>query len=111
MGKMTLIEAADAALASLRAMTDEELMTALEACEGGWISTAIQELGEFAEYLEANPIPAQPQVHITKEMVQSLREESGLGMMECKKALCESNGDHNAAYEILRRGTYRGTRC
>ncbi|MBI3223328.1 MAG: elongation factor Ts [Nitrosomonadales bacterium] len=39
---------------------------------------------------------------ITAGMVKELRELTGLGMMECKKALVESNGDMKAAEEQLR---------
>lgn len=39
---------------------------------------------------------------ITAKMVAELRAETGLGMMECKKALVETNGDIKAAQELLR---------
>ena len=39
---------------------------------------------------------------ITASMVKELREATGLGMMECKKALIETNGDAKAAEELLR---------
>ena len=39
---------------------------------------------------------------ITAGMVKELREMTGLGMMECKKALTESNGDMKAAEDLLR---------
>ncbi|MBL4934905.1 elongation factor Ts [Clostridium sp. YIM B02515] len=39
---------------------------------------------------------------ITAQMVKELRERTGAGMMECKKALNESNGDLEKAVEILR---------
>jgi elongation factor Ts len=39
---------------------------------------------------------------ITAQMVKELRERTGAGMMECKKALSESNGDLDKAVEILR---------
>ena len=39
---------------------------------------------------------------ITASMVKELREATGLGMMECKKALTEANGDFKAAEELLR---------
>ncbi|GAB5605630.1 translation elongation factor Ts [Sideroxyarcus sp. TK5] len=39
---------------------------------------------------------------ITASMVKDLREATGLGMMECKKALVETNGDAKAAEELLR---------
>ena len=39
---------------------------------------------------------------VTAGMVKELRELTGLGMMECKKALVESNGDLKVAEEQLR---------
>ncbi len=39
---------------------------------------------------------------ITASMVKELREATGLGMMECKKALVETSGDAKAAEELLR---------
>ena len=39
---------------------------------------------------------------ITASMVMALRGATGLGMMECKKALIETNGDAKAAEELLR---------
>ena len=41
-------------------------------------------------------------VQITASMVKELREITGLGMMECKKALSEANGDMKAAEDLLR---------
>jgi len=40
---------------------------------------------------------------VTASMVKELRERTGAGMMECKKALVESNGDLDAAAEALRK--------
>lgn len=39
---------------------------------------------------------------ITAALVKELRELTGLGMMECKKALAESDGDLKKAEELLR---------
>jgi elongation factor Ts len=39
---------------------------------------------------------------ISASMVKELREITGLGMMECKKALTESNGDMKAAEDLMR---------
>jgi elongation factor Ts len=39
---------------------------------------------------------------ITAQMVKELREMTGLGMMECKKALTETGGDMKAAEDLLR---------
>ena len=40
---------------------------------------------------------------ITASQVKDLRERTGLGMMECKGALTETNGDMDAAIELLRK--------
>ena len=39
---------------------------------------------------------------ITASMVKELREATGLAMMDCKRALAETNGDFKAAEELLR---------
>ncbi len=39
---------------------------------------------------------------ITAGLVKSLREKTGAGMIDCKNALVEANGDENAAVEIKR---------
>ena len=38
----------------------------------------------------------------TAKDVQALREKTGVGMMDCKKALVEADGDMDKAVEILR---------
>ena len=40
---------------------------------------------------------------ITAKMVKELRTKTGAGMMECKKALVEANGDTEKAVEVLRK--------
>ena len=40
---------------------------------------------------------------ITAKLVGELREKTGAGMMECKKALVETNGDLEAAIDFLRK--------
>lgn len=42
-------------------------------------------------------------MQITAAMVKELRERTGAGMMECKKALNESDGDMEAAIELMRK--------
>jgi elongation factor Ts len=42
-------------------------------------------------------------VAITASLVKELRERTGAGMMECKKALVESDGDIEAAAELMRK--------
>jgi len=41
-------------------------------------------------------------MQITAQMVSQLREQTGAGMMECKKALTEADGDLERARDILR---------
>ena len=40
---------------------------------------------------------------VTAKMVKELREMTGAGMMDCKKALNETDGDMDAAIEFLRK--------
>ncbi len=40
---------------------------------------------------------------ISLELIQQLRQRTGLGMMDCKKALQESNGDIEKAVDLLRK--------
>lgn len=40
---------------------------------------------------------------VTASAVKSLREKSGAGMIDCKNALVEANGDETAAMDILRK--------
>ena len=40
---------------------------------------------------------------ITAAMVKELREMTGAGMMDCKKALTETNGDMEAAVDVLKK--------
>jgi elongation factor Ts len=40
---------------------------------------------------------------ITMELIQQLRDRTGVGMMDCKNALTESGGDLDKAVEILRK--------
>ena len=39
---------------------------------------------------------------ITAALVKELREKSGVGMMDCKKALQENNGDIEASMDWLK---------
>jgi elongation factor Ts len=40
---------------------------------------------------------------VTAEAVRQLRERTGVGMMECKRALVETGGDLDAAAELMRK--------
>jgi elongation factor Ts len=42
-------------------------------------------------------------MQITASMVKELRERTGAGMMECKKALTETGGDMEAAIDLMRK--------
>lgn len=42
-------------------------------------------------------------MNITASQVKELRQQTGCGMMDCKKALMEANGDMEQANEILRK--------
>ena len=42
-------------------------------------------------------------MEISAKMVSELRARTGAGMMECKKALVEAQGNEEAAIEILRK--------
>lgn len=43
-------------------------------------------------------------VEITASAVKQLRDITGAGMMDCKSALIEANGDFEGAIEVLRKG-------
>jgi len=45
-------------------------------------------------------------MEITADLVKGLRERTGIGMMECKRALEEAGGDTEKAIEILRKKGY-----
>jgi elongation factor Ts len=40
---------------------------------------------------------------VTLQLIQQLRERTGIGMMDCKKALIEASGDVEKAIELLRK--------
>src|SRR5271168_3614794 len=42
-------------------------------------------------------------MNITADSVKQLRERTGAGMMECKRALVETQGDLDAAAELMRK--------
>ena len=41
-------------------------------------------------------------MEITTEMIKELREATGVGILDCRKALTEANGDFNKAVDFLR---------
>ncbi|WIA30186.1 hypothetical protein OEZ86_000278 [Tetradesmus obliquus] len=52
---------------------------------------------------EEAPKEAKPAVQVSAALVKQLRDKSGAGMMDCKKALGETGGDVEAAVEWLRK--------
>ena len=49
---------------------------------------------------------------VTAAMVKELREMTGAGMMDCKKALANTDGDMDKAVEYLREnGSYKNSTC
>ena len=44
---------------------------------------------------------------VTAKMVKELREMTGAGMMDCKKALIEAEEDMDRAVEVLRERDFR----
>ncbi|KAJ1265612.1 hypothetical protein BS78_08G089800 [Paspalum vaginatum] len=51
----------------------------------------------------AEPAEKKPAVAVSAALVKQLRDETGAGMMDCKKALAESGGDLQKAQEFLRK--------
>jgi len=42
-------------------------------------------------------------LEVSTAAIKALREKTGAGVMECKRALAEAGGDFNSAYELLRK--------
>lgn len=57
----------------------------------------------MALFAEAKQIESEQMVEITATQVKELRERTSAGMMECKRALQETEGDVDAAIEWLRK--------
>ncbi|OMO82647.1 hypothetical protein CCACVL1_11854 [Corchorus capsularis] len=53
--------------------------------------------------VEAKETDQKPTVAVSAALVKQLREETGAGMMDCKKALSETGGDLEKAQEYLRK--------
>jgi translation elongation factor EF-Ts len=49
-------------------------------------------------------------VKITASEVNKLRQSTGAGMMDCKKALVEAEGDFDKAVEVLRKKRTKSSR-
>jgi len=48
-------------------------------------------------------VPVEDNMEISAQLVKQLRDRTGAGMMECKKALTEAKGDLNEAEVVLRK--------
>jgi elongation factor Ts len=57
----------------------------------------------FQIYIKKMIILEDIDMAITAAMVKELREMTGAGMMDCKKALTETNGDMEAAVDVLKK--------
>jgi len=53
--------------------------------------------------LEMTANPTAPQMDIDPKLVKALREKTGAGMMDCKQALRDANGDMAEAEVVLRK--------
>ena len=64
----------------------------INAAKSSWKVWKIEEVWDFSAGI----------VIITKEQVQKLREDTGVGMLECKYALEKHQGDYQSAIQFLR---------
>eukprot|EP00467_Chlorarachnion_reptans_P001755 CAMPEP_0114524272 /NCGR_PEP_ID=MMETSP0109-20121206/21759_1 /TAXON_ID=29199 /ORGANISM="Chlorarachnion reptans, Strain CCCM449" /LENGTH=527 /DNA_ID=CAMNT_0001705689 /DNA_START=95 /DNA_END=1678 /DNA_ORIENTATION=- len=58
---------------------------------------------EVEEKVEEKPAEEKPKVAVNAKAVKELRDKTGAGMMDCKKALAASDNDVQAAEEYLRK--------
>ena len=66
-------------------------------------TTGLHSVWESApQALQADQVQEDTMAEITAALVKHLREKTGVGMMDCKKALVETNGDIEAAVDWLR---------
>ncbi|KAL2321302.1 hypothetical protein Fmac_030271 [Flemingia macrophylla] len=65
------------------------------------VPTPVKEQPSVAEAKETEP--KKSTVAVSASLVKQLREETGAGMMDCKKALAETGGDLEKAQEYLRK--------
>ena len=56
-------------------------------------------------YFNKNLIERNMMSQVTASLVKELRDRTGLGMMECKRALVQSGGDIEKAIEELRKSS------
>ncbi|GER41295.1 elongation factor Ts [Striga asiatica] len=67
------------------------------------VSTSVKQEEPAAEAETTEAVEEPLKVAVSASLVKQLREESGAGMMDCKKALSESGGDLAMAHEYLRK--------
>lgn len=67
-----------------------------------WIELDIKKLQELEEFIKFMAEDEDDKPKITAKMVKNMREWTGAGMMECKQALIESNGDVFEAMDKIR---------
>ena len=59
--------------------------------------------GIGVQFLFVEKLKPRNQMAITAQDVNKLRQMTGAGMMDCKKALTEAEGDFDKAVELLRK--------
>ena len=101
-------EAAAKAEAEAAAKKEEEERLAAEAAAKAEAEAAAKKAEEATAAKEAESAaeaapPAAEAAAVTPKTIKALRDATGAGMMDCKKALLESNGDAEVAAEYLRK--------
>ena len=81
---------------------EEDFAAEVEAQTAAMAAKAAEKKGEASEEKEEKK-ESRPAVAISAALVKELRDASGAGMMDCKKALGETGGDVEAAKEWLRK--------
>ncbi|KAK9829492.1 hypothetical protein WJX72_006188 [[Myrmecia] bisecta] len=81
----------------------KEVEEQTKAFEAAAAERAAKEKEAAAAELEAKQAEAKPAVQVSAKVVKELRDKSGAGMMDCKKALAECSGDLDAASDYLRK--------
>jgi len=66
-------------------------------------AAAVEEAAPAAATEEAPAAAASSGGEVTPKTIKQLRDETGAGMMDCKRALIESDGDQTVAAEFLRK--------
>src|SRR5690606_18025462 len=68
-----------------------------------WSQRSLAALTTTSKTKTTNKFQMTTAMAISAADVKRLRDETGVGMMDCKRALTEANGDFEAAIEILRK--------